>query len=463
VSFPAFHLPPGSGFPQERRRLGEGRGADLLLAIPTPPLLAELAAQLRRSREQHLRERPLAEIVELVDGVAGRLLDRSDVLRQRAEQLLRAVGGHSPQMVRLVLDGMAEGWRAASLRRLLARELPDPGVLDGFRPVAGGTIRTRAIPPRLITHVFSGNVPGVAVTSLVRALLVRSASLGKSAAAEPILPALFCQALAEADPGIGSCLAVLHWQGGDEELESVAFGEADAVIAYGGAEAMAAIAARVPPATRLLAYGPHLSLGVVLREATGSAAELRAAALAVATFDQQGCVSPHAFLVEEGGEREAAAWGEALAGELERLRGELPRGAVGAEEAQAIQDVRTEAEFLTADGHHLFASTDDTSWTVVVAPAGRITPSCLNRTVRVHPVGGPAEVAALLAPLGGALQSVGVAGEAGRVEEMAALLGAIGATRVTSFGSLPWPPPEWHHDGRPALTELLRWTDLEGG
>jgi hypothetical protein len=26
---------------------------------------------------------------------------------------------------------------------------------------------------------------------------------------------------------------------------------------------------------------------------------------------------------------------------------------------------------------------------------------------------------------------------------------------------MPWPPPEWHHDGASPLRELVRWVDLE--
>ena len=54
-------------------------------------------------------------------------------------------------------------------------------VLDEFRPSGRGGGRQAAFGPRLAAHVFSGNVPGVAVTSLVRSLLVKAATLGKTA------------------------------------------------------------------------------------------------------------------------------------------------------------------------------------------------------------------------------------------------------------------------------------------
>jgi hypothetical protein len=54
-----------------------------------------------------------------------------------------------------------------------------------------------------------------------------------------------------------------------------------------------------------------------------------------------------------------------------------------------------------------------------------------------------------------------VAGAGERLQALARALGAAGATRITTFAAAPWPPPEWHHDGRGPLVELLRWTDLE--
>src|SRR5690606_28132101 len=99
-------------------------------------------------------------------------------------------------------------------------------------------------------------------------------------------------------------------------------------------------------------------------------------------------VSPHLFYVEEGGATSPAEWAEALAGALARLEQELPRGAVGAEEATAIHRARAEAEFaaIAGGGAALHASPGGTAWTVIHDPDPTFTPSCLNRLVRVKPV-----------------------------------------------------------------------------
>ncbi|HET8656845.1 MAG TPA: acyl-CoA reductase [Longimicrobiaceae bacterium] len=462
-----FHLPALPGVQTDPWRQGAPGAEDpgLRVARLTPELLATQVRALRAAREAHLAERPVAEVVRAVDRVAVRLLDHGDELRRDAEARLPALTGSSPEMVRFVLDRMAADWRAERLTGLLRAEFDDPGVLDGFRPRRGGG-RTRAYGPRLTMHVCSGNVPGVAVTSVIRSLLVKSAALVKTAAGEPLLAALFARGLAEADAGLGECLAVTHWPGGESALESVALEGADAVIVYGGRDAVESLRSRTPSGVRFLGYGHRLSFGVVAREALagGGAADLaRAAALDVATFDQQGCVSPHLFYVEEGGELSPREWTATLADALARVEADLPRSALAPEESSAIRQLRGEVEFaaLVGGGAALHAPAGGTAWTAIFDPEPAFAASCLNRVVRVKPVSRLDEVGDLVRSLAPVLQSVGVAGPADRLEPLADALGRLGASRITPIGRMAWPPPDWHHDGLPPLRTLVRWCDWE--
>lgn len=463
----AFHLPALPAPPTTTWSYGKGEGA-FGIRIPrlTSALLRRQIDALLDSRDHHLAERPVGEIVQVIDGVAGRLLDPGDALRTAAEQALPEITGYSLPMIRTVLDRMAADWRTAPLRALLRSEFGDPRVLDGFRPRGRAAGMERAFGPRLATHIFSGNVPGVAVTSLIRSLLVKSATLGKTAVGEPLLPALFARGIAEADADLGSCLAVTYWAGGDEELEGAALEAADAAIVYGGAEAVTSVRSRTPPTARFLAYGPRISFGVVGREAlsAGSAAASAAgAALDASTFDQQGCVSSHLFYAEEGGDTTPQEWARMLAAEMARVHQELPRGKLAPREASAIRQLRGEAEFAAASGSgmQLHASPEGTAWTVIYDPDGQFSASCLNRVIRVKPVADLEEVPGLVHGVAALLQSVGVAASTERTLWLAERLGRLGASRVVPLGSMAWPPPHWHHDGHPPLRELVRWCDVE--
>lgn len=470
MTFDAFWLPGLSDpatLPHSGGGAGEKAAAVRLPALRPQDIRDQVVALIAAGDE--LQRLPGAAIVAAVDRVARRLLDRGDEVRRLAEDLVPSFAGYSAEMARLVLDRMASDWTAERLDLLLRAELGNAAVLDGFADVPGRPGTAHAIGPRFAVHIFSGNVPGVAVTSLIRTLLVKSPALGKTAAGEPILAPLFARALAEVSPVIGSAIAVAHWRGGDVAIEEAAFERAEAVIAYGSARTIESVRARVPGRARFLAHGSRVSFAVVGREALvdGESAEAvaRDAALAVATFDQQGCVSPHQIFCEDGGAVSPAEWAGLLAGAMEALEAELPRGPISAEESSAIQQVRGAAEIadIAGKGVRLSASRGSTAWTVLYELDGAFRLSCLNRTVRVMPVATILEVPGLLTGVGDVLQTVGVAGGGDRADALARALARAGVSRIASLRESSWPPPWWHHDGRPPLVDLVRWCDRDTG
>jgi hypothetical protein len=294
-------------------------------------------------------------------------------------------------------------------------------------------------------------------------LLVRAATLGKTASGEPVLAPLFARALAETWPELGACVATTYWPGGHRPLEDEAFAAADAVVVYGGQRSADDVRARLPPHIRLIEHGPRVSFAAVAAEALADVAEVaNACARAIGTFDQQGCVSPHVVYVERGGVIDPADFAERLSGALARVEADLPRGTVTAAEAAAIHDARASAEFRAIGGHDIVVHAGaGTSHTVFYDADSAFEPSCLNRTIRVKPVDRLEDLPAILAPYRPLLQSAGLAVPENRLEGVAAALAAAGVTRVASLEQLPWPPPAGHHDGRGPLLELIRWTDLE--
>lgn len=433
MRFNAWHLP---GLRRDELEIGEYRFGDLDVAAPVlaPAQVQRVLNHLGNARTNALSTMPLQRIVATIDAAAHLVNDD-----EQTRPLLQAVTGYSLETIDDVLMHMVRDWSADSLNRLLAEELPAIENADGVR---------------IVFQVFAGNVPGVAVTSIIRALLVRAATLGKTASGEPVLAVLFAHALSRIDAEIASCVAATYWPGGYTALEDVALERADAVVVYGEAETVRSIAQRTPPGTRLIVHGPKLSLGIVGRDAGAAiAADI---ARATAAYDQQGCVSPHVVYVERGGQLEPRDLAAGIAKDLEALAVTLPRRRVSAAEALAIRAARTRAEF--SEGRAEVFASDDTSFTVIYDEDTALVTSCLNRTLYVKPIDDAKHISALLAPHGAFLQSVALAGfTANRLDQIAAELMRVGVTRITTFEELPWPPMWWHHDGRPPLQELLFW------
>lgn len=433
----------------------------------------ELAHRLVAHRDR-LADLPASELAHLLGRVGRRFLEPGDPLRDRALQLLPSTAGISPAMARAVLDGMAADWTPERLEGLLRADLGRPEALDAFVPGAAGG-RVRAFGPRLGVHLSAGTVPGVSVTSLIRGLLVKSPVLLKPGRGDVVLPVLFLRALAREAPEVAAAAAVVYWPGGATDAEDELLRQADLVVVYGSDATVESVRSRLRPTTRLVAYRHRVSLALVGREALGPEMERagdgdarppapRALARAVALFDQRGCVSPHAVYVEEGGDATPRDFAEALARSLEALDRELPSGVVDPEEASRLQQLRgtTELRVAAGEGRELWHG-GQSPWTVVYDPDPAFEASCLNRMVRVKPVGHAEELPDLLEPVARHLQTVAAEGLGERAEAVCGMLARIGVSRITPIEAAPWPPPWWHHDGAGALSALIRWADVEPG
>lgn len=410
-------------------------------------------------------------------------LARGEPYRSAIARLARL----SPSMVEHVLDGMLRGWSREALEGLLAAEFGGPAFPGAFADAPGRPgVRRRAVAEDVVFHVFAANVPGVGVTAAIRALLVGSAVLAKAGRGGSLLPALFGRALAETDRELGTCYASTWWPGEDSAAEAAALERARLVVVYGGAAAVEAIRGRAAAGTRVVVHGPAVSVGILLREAVAPSAvdeTAAAAALAVATFDQRGCTSPVALLVEGGGESPVSAFRSALGRELHRLALALPPGDPEPSEAarrrqvleaalirgetrgDATGDVRPEVPGRERPGlpGARGPAEPEEGHGVAVIPSERLRPEdfCSGRVVQVVEVPSAGEAVEALLPLAGRLQTVGVQGPRARVEALADRLAELGVSRITSLAGMAWPPAAWHHDGSSPLGELVRWVDLE--
>lgn len=452
MRFDTWHLPDldETDIETSSQQFGD---AELRVAMLTPSQVQQVITTIEAARAQHLAHMPTARIVAAIDEVAARFASPATLEGKQARALLPAVTGYSPQTVEDILTHMSRDWRAESLNRLLVSELGTASGIDmSARPNAAF-----ARGPNFAFHIFSGNVPGVAVTSVIRSLLVKAGTFGKSASGEPVLPALFARALREVAPELADCLAVAYWPGGTRELEAVAIAAADTVIVYGGEDVVKSVSTRIAPEARLVVHGPRISVGLVARNADPGVA--RDIAAATAAYDQQGCVSPHVVYVEKGGPVDPLDLARAIAHELEKLEASHPRRRINASEAVAIRDARARAEF---SGRTVFGP-EHTGFTVIYDDADdALVASCLNRTLHVKTIENAAALKRILEPHRALLQSVALAGFDGdEIPPIASLLTDSGVTRITTFERLPWPPMHWHHDGRGPLEELLTWHDLD--
>lgn len=222
---------------------------------------------------------------------------------------------------------------------------------------------------------------------------------------------------------------VTPWVGGDIDAEARAMADVDGVIAFGGAETLAAIGERVPPGVVWLPFGPRFGIAVVDRVDAG-------VVLDHALFDGRGCMSPAAVFVRDLDLDE-------VAGLCEDAERRLPRGACDGATASRIRS-RVALARMTGG-----ARTGPT-WGALSLPLAHFAPDALPRVLCLHPCRDLEEVVAAVAPWADQLGTV--ATRTPLPEPLAS------APRVCLPGEMQRPPADRWHDGVDVLGALWRST-----
>ena len=439
-----------------------GASLSVLLPVLESTQITDIAQHVRRQSKVHLQTLRVGQIVDAIDRTISRLLDRNDPYRRKMDTLLPIITGYDPEMVQLGLTSYLKTFRKPQLLRFLAEDFSNPAILDEFQPLAKGGFG-QAFGPDILAHIWAGNVPGLPLWSLVAGLLVKAGNIGKIPSAEPLFASWFAQVLAEVEPALAECLAVVWWRGGDISPETALLQQADLVLGYGNNTSLSAIQARIPSTKRFLSYGHKVSFGMVsvaTLDASKATVAARLAAYDIVRYNQQGCYSPHMLFVEHGGSVTPERFAQYVAHELAAFEKKFPRRDLSMSEASSIATWRTTEEMT--EGGQVFGE-ETSSWSVSYQPINTaFLPSALNRTIRVVGIDSLENVPTIVAPYKTLLQTVGIAAPPKYLFELATALGAVGVTRICALGDMTAPEAGWHHDGRFNLLDLITITEIDG-
>ena len=392
------------GAPASPPASGAQRRSDMTTPQATAQRLAAAAPALRAI--------PTDDLLAAWNDTLAAFLDPASPERRELDPDLLAATGLSPagldRGLRTIGDGMRGQPAAAELRR------PHRQHENGFSLV-----------------ILPASPPGLMLQSLLPALAARAPVLFKTSSAEPHFAPAFLAALGKRLPTLRDAYATATWTGGDASIEAHLYAAARLVVAYGGEATIDALQSAAT--RRLIAFGPKLSLGWVGADADLDRAA-RGIALDIALFDQRGCLSVEAVLVDRP---VASPFTAVLADALREVATELPPGRSTAAERAGVRLAREDADLrgLTWSGDGLDAGT------VILESNDRIHPSPGLRTVRIHPVNGvPA-----LTEWHGRLQGVAVAGRMPATVRRA--FEQAGVSRSAPAGRLQATDAAWRNGG----------------
>ena len=380
-------------------------------------------ARLRQRQAAVLVPMPQCEVIVALAAFAGNWRDPCYPLRLEAESWREPFPF---AMVQVSLNGLLDSLTHEALWSLIDAE---------------NTRNARGYP--VIGHVIAGNTPLLSWVSLIRALLVRSASFVKV----PSGPAgqwaeIFQRSLAEVSPTLASCLQLAQWPGGTRGLDAALCAGADLVMAHGSNRTMRDLSALCPPETPFVGYGHRVSFGLVPR-GNGTVEAAEGFAKDVLLYDQGGCLSPQTIFVQ-GDWSDTLAFAGRLADALPNAAAKYPLPVRGAQAAMMVREARALAQM--ADGNALWED-PGLRWTVVARPDLSFVPSPTYGVVSVQPLSSLRDLPEALDAVAPFLQGCAVAGDATDYVPC--------VSRLCAPGELQQPPLGWRQDGRDVLRVLL--------
>ncbi len=333
---------------------------------------------------------------------------------------------------------------------------------DGFMPFDGNKHYLTAISRGLVCHWLSGNVQILGMFALVQSLICKNVNLLKISSRDN---GVF-QNLLESFRGeeftengqtiIGDdlikCVALVYFDRHFVDLGKKMSSEADVRIAWGGRDAVQAVAnypSRYDSET--VVFGPKLSFSVVCKEDLASPQEAKKLArrisVDVSVFDQTGCASPHNLYVEKGGNVSPSEFCAILAEAMTKTELQIPKPSVSQEQISQIHSIRGLYDFKGK----VFGS-DSLSWTVLFDHDCEFSSPIYSRTLFVHAVDNIEDSLQFVSP---DIQTIGIPSTDIKYLCYAKKAVSLGASRCPIIGKMldfemPW-------DGLFLIDRLIKW------
>ena len=415
----------------------------------------------------NLRPISVREILDVLDQAGRAWRDPDYPLRQQARAALPGLVGFSPEMVDRGLSELGRLLDRHELQAKINAELGRAAYLDGWTWNKGYEGYLRATPLGVVTHVSPGNVFLGAADSLVHGLVTKNINLVKVSRGDPLFPLLFAQSLKQFDRDgrIAESFCILTLPDDRESLESLLKTRSDAVVIWGGSDAVSAWTSGAADGVKVLPYGPRFSFSLVTEEHLNHTplAELHLDGLVedVISWETRACGSPQVLFWPDKHTHQLDHLLELLSHKFEEWGCRVPPPQV---EPDLAVELRREFEltrYLAVQGRAQAVAAQDLSWSVQVRPWAEHRVSPLHRTLIVVPYPDHQTLAEWLRPMRHTLQTMGLAAERSEWRIVGLLATDLGVHRLTEWGKMWKAKHGSPHDGAFQLVQLIRWSTIE--
>lgn len=315
--------------------------------------------------------------------------------------------------------------------------------------------------PSLVGLFAPGNVPGVAVLSLVQLSLLGMPVIIKNASSEPFLVPLLLRELSQIDSGVAGRLAALHWSRQDEAITEAFSASVARIVAFGHDETLETL--RPIGSNAFDGFGDKFSVAIVNANCV-SQTELQLLAYDICMFDQKGCMSPQIVFLVTDNWQTTEYFCKRLAQAVAETERRFPAGHWRDSDYAALQQWRGAMEARQAEGEQVvYLRSSKLSWTVAGANSFDLHERVAFRFARVWRIDSTAAAFRLLSPVSDSLQAVSLLLEEEEMEQAQVLFASADDASIVRFphtllaapGRLQRPMFNWM-DLSPRWYELTR-------
>jgi len=420
-------------------------------------------AELLRKKINNLS---IENVFKVFSVVSKKWRDKNYIKRIEAQEKLPRLTGFSPEMIRLGLEELPNIFDPEILEKKLKVELKGIPVGNGYKFNFKNKTAIQWQPIGTVLHILSGNVFLVGPGSLVEGLITNNITILKLSSSETFFMPLFIESIIEAenelnaDVKISDFIATVDYSSNEKDIIEEFKNRMDGIVVWGGESAVKTYRNNLPARTRIIVFGPKLSLGLVTSqgyEIIGCKEIAKNLASELAIWDQNACTAPQMCFVQ--GKENAKNLAKELANALIEMNVALPPGKKDDNTAADIRKLRTIYEIAhIKEKAQLFESKNNLDWTVIYDEDVTIESSPLNRTIKIVPIEQIEEFYQLMSPFKSYIQTVGLACSKNQFFEMSQTLGANGVLRILQIGKMSAGEIDDPHDGAYDLPHFLNLT-----
>lgn len=255
-------------------------------------------------RKRAAHDRPLDELIEIMEAARARWMDPNYDLRKEALEIIPVISGQSRKMCEKELDDILMLWQRPVIYALLEGDLGGAAYLEDWVP--RGNFRLHAQPQGLVLHNLAGNSFNLGLSSLFNGLVTKNVNLMKLARESPYFAVKAAESLREVDKKLAREIGVMYWPGSQGEIFDAVFnsGLVDCVMAWGGLMSIEEIRRRANRfGIKVIDHGPKFSYTIISDDIFRDADVMRELAAKISRdvvwFNQKSCLSPRVIFIKE--------------------------------------------------------------------------------------------------------------------------------------------------------------------